>query len=337
MKQQSSKYSTRRWVAQLLAGTLVTVVSALAQSASTSWNPTQNVELVSPAGPAGAIDNTARLIQELLRQAKLVETSISVVNKPGGGHSIGYAYLNQHTGDGHYLLVTSIQLITNRIVGTSKIHHSDLTPIALLFTEYVAFTVNSDSPIKTPKELAQQLRDRPEILSISVGSAAVGANYVAVANLTKVLGGEPKKLKILTFKSSAEAATALMGGHIDLAASSISAGLAGISSGKNRVVAVAAPRRLTGRWADIPTWKEYGVDVSVGNWRILIGPGKMSPQQIQFWDKAMEKLVTTPRWTQSLEEAAAVNDYLSSRETKRFLEEQEALYKSALANLRGGN
>src|SRR5690242_7329318 len=90
-------------------------LAALVPGASLAqgWKPTQNIEIVVPAGAGGAIDRTGRLIQNLLKEVGVTEVTSSVSNKTGGGHSIGYAYLNQHAEDPHYILVTSTILVTN--------------------------------------------------------------------------------------------------------------------------------------------------------------------------------------------------------------------------------
>ena len=315
-----------------LAFALVTALPGVVSGAQ-GWEPTQNIEIIAASGPGGAIDLTARLIQNLLKQQKPLSVTTSVLNKPGGGHSIGYAYLNQTPGDGHHVLVTSANLITNYIAGTSKIRYGDISPIALLYNEYTVFCVSVDSPVKSAKDLIALLNASPEMLSVGVGSAIAGANAVSVGLVTKLLGGDPKKLKIVAFKSSTEATTALIGGHISLVVTS--PGIVGpaIKNGRVRPLVLAAPKRLGGDFARVPTWRELGSNVVVGNWRILIGPGGLKEEQLDFWDKIMGTVTATATWLEELERRAAVPEYLNSRDTKRFLEEQDALFRDVFMEL----
>jgi tripartite-type tricarboxylate transporter receptor subunit TctC len=65
-------------------------------------------------------------------------------------------------------------------------------------------------------------------------------------------------LKQIPFKSSAEALTALLGGHGDAA---IATGAGGLTeSGAIRILAVAEEKRLDG-FPGVPTFKEFGYDV----------------------------------------------------------------------------
>ena len=66
----------------------------------------------------------------------------------GGGGTIGWTYLSQHARDAHYLAIGSPALLTNHITGKSVLSHLDFTPLAMLASEYTAFAVAENSPIK---------------------------------------------------------------------------------------------------------------------------------------------------------------------------------------------
>lgn len=328
------RYGFKTTSLTLLGLALTSVAShTVAATGTHSWKPRQHVEIIAPSGAGGAIDRTARLIQELAKRHKLLDVTTSIVNKPGGGHSIGYSYLNQFAGNGHYLLVTSVNLVTNYLVGTSPIPHTEITPIALLFNEYVTFAVSAESPVKTTQDLIATFRERPEDLSIGVGSAISGANATATGLVARLAGTSPKQLKIVAFKSAKEATTALIGGHITLVATSPSTLVTAFKAGRIRPLAVSAPKRLGGVFASVPTWRELGSDIVVGNWRILIGPNGLPDETLAFWDEVMSKVAATPEWLKNLERNSAVPEYLNSRDTRRFLDEQADLFRNTFMEL----
>ena len=123
-----------------------------------SWSPQKNVEVVVGSAPGGSNDKTARTVERILVQNKLVPVSLTVNNRPGGGSNIAFTYVAQHAGDPHYLLVGTPSLLTNHITGLGKLHHNDFTPVASLFNDYVVFAVNAASPIKTGKDLVERLK-----------------------------------------------------------------------------------------------------------------------------------------------------------------------------------
>jgi hypothetical protein len=67
--------------------------------------------------------HVSRLLQRLLQEKRLTSASISVVNKTGGGNAVGFTYLASHAGDAHYVAVTPLTIITNRIVAANAINY----------------------------------------------------------------------------------------------------------------------------------------------------------------------------------------------------------------------
>ncbi|MBI3937471.1 MAG: tripartite tricarboxylate transporter substrate binding protein [Betaproteobacteria bacterium] len=304
-------------------------LAGLAQPAG--WKPEKNVEIVVGSSAGSALDRVARTVQKLFQDLKMVDSSV-VVNKVGGGHMVALTYLNQHAGDGHYLEVISEPLITNRITGRGAVSHPDITPLARLFTEYMAFTVNADSPLKSGKDLADQLRRNPGSLSISIMTARGNANHIALVSIAKAAGADARKLKTVIF-TSASAITALAGGHVDVIISGPAIVMPLVRSGKLRILAIAAPRRLGGAFAGIPVWKEHGIDVAAGTWRVVVGPGALPPQEIAFWDGAFSKLIQSREWRDDLEKNLFTDSYMNSRDTRHFLEIEYDRLRAALAEL----
>jgi tripartite-type tricarboxylate transporter receptor subunit TctC len=121
-----------RWMVALTA-----VFAISASHAQTAWKPEKGVEIVVGTSPGGGQDTSARFVQKLMQDKQLVATPTVVLNKPGGGSSVGYAYLNQHPGDGHFIMLLTVPLITNHILGLSQIGYTDLSPLAVLFDDYI--------------------------------------------------------------------------------------------------------------------------------------------------------------------------------------------------------
>jgi putative tricarboxylic transport membrane protein len=285
-----------------------------------AWSPKQNVEIIVPAAPGGVNDEIGRVLQRVLQAGKMASTSVNVVNKPGGGHTIALAYLNQHPNDGHYLMVETISMLVNEITGRLKVRYTEVTPLALLYTDYIAISVRADSPIKDGRDLAERLKKDAGAFSIALSSTLANANHLATAKIVKIVGGDVKKLRIVVFNSGAETMTALLGGHVDIVAGP--AVLTGNFRGKIRVLGVSAPQRLTGALADAPTFVEQGVNAVMSNWRSIIGPKGMTAEQIAFWDQALGKMVETDEYKRMVERDSAVPTYLPSAKARSYYEAQ---------------
>jgi putative tricarboxylic transport membrane protein len=301
--------------------------------AASSWQPNRNVEIVVSTSPGSGSDTTARFIQKLLVDNKLVAVPVTVMNKPGGGGAIGATYLNQHAGNGHYVMVTSPSLLANEITGRTKIKYTDVTPLAQLGTEPVVFTVRADSPMKNARELAERLKAKPDSLSFSIGTTMGSHNHIAVAQLAKAVGVNPKTLKVLAFGGSADGITALLGGHIEVVASPASGVWEHYVAKKLRILAVSSESRLDEPLSDIPTWKELGYPVISANWRSVVGPKGLPEEQVRYWDEVFAKLSKLPEWKQSLDSEHMMNTYSNSRGTRELMDAQHKAMSATLADL----
>jgi putative tricarboxylic transport membrane protein len=264
MKKTRHCLLSRKHPAWLLAALAQLCLVLPAHAQASAWTPSRNVELVVGSGVGGPLDLGARTIQKIWHDSKMVEVSTTVVNKPGAGGLLGFIHLNQHTGDGHHLAITSPTLISNHIVGASPVGYMHLTPVAVLFNEYVSMGVRTDSGMKTVKEMIATLKSAPESISISIAAALGNHNHIGIAMATRQAGGDVRKLKIVVNKSSGESATVLLGGHVDMATATVSNFIPHLKTGKLRILAVAAPKRLDGELSSIPTFTENGHNVIVG-------------------------------------------------------------------------
>lgn len=319
--------------ARVAAGWVAAAVSAGAIAAAPAWKPEKAVELIAPSAPGGGTDITARKIQQILQEKRLLDVPAAVVNKTGGGGNVALAYLSQQPGSGHHIAVIPQLIVTNYINGKSSYNYTDFTPLAQLTSEYTGFAVRTDSPIRTAKDLLAKLKNEPASISIAVGTSLGGANHITAALAALAAGGDIKKLKTVVFKSSAESITALLGGHVDAVSSSISLYRSQLNAGTLRLIAIAAPRRSEGVLAAVPTWKELGYNIVVDNWRALFGPPNMSQAQIDYWDGVTGRLAQSDEWKKDVKNSMWENNYMGSRESRKYLDSEYAELRRVLSDL----
>ena len=106
-----------------------------------------------------------------------------------------------------------------------------------------------------------------------------------------------------------------------------------MAAGKLRIVGVAANQRFTGALANIPTWKEQGINVVFGGWRAIIGPRGMSAAQSAYWENALRKVVETPEWKQDLEKNYWSDDFVAGENFRKEMAQDYAAMKSVLVDL----
>jgi putative tricarboxylic transport membrane protein len=259
-----------------LSAALLAFGASLAASAQ-AWQPEKNVEIVVGSAPGGINDRTARVIEKVMADRKLVSTSVTIMNRPGGGGNIASTYVHQRAGDPHYLLMATTALASSHIVGSSKLGHADFTPIASLLDDYLVFVVNASSPISSGTDLAARLRKDPQSVTIGFANAVGNHNHISAGMLLKAMGGNPRDLKTVVFKGSSVAITALLGGHIQVVPTAAGNAAPHIASGKLRGVAVSADKRFGGSLAAVPTWEEQGVNLVSGGWRAIFRTERAVP------------------------------------------------------------
>jgi len=316
------------------SGLIVLALLSTAAAAQTGpWKPVRNVEIVVGVGPGGGIDRTARFIQKLVQDQRLVEVPVTVSNKPGGGSTIAHAYISQKAGDAHFLEISATSILTNHITGKTAFSHKDFTPVAMLSDEYIGFLVHADSPLRTGRDLLNALKTDAESVPIGIATAAGNTNHIAAGLAAKAAGADVKKLKVVVFGSGGESMTALLGGHVALVVTPSANSIPHLKSGKMRVLAIASPARLEGALAVVPTWKEQGEDIIVANWRPVIGPKGLTAQQVAYWEEVFARVTRSDEWKTEVARSGSVSHYMNGRELSAFFDQQYAQFRSVLGEL----
>lgn len=322
----------RSWMpAAVLALTAPLFVHAV-HAAVPAWKPEKALELIAVNAPGGGGDRIVRIMTKIMQEQRLLQSPVTVVNKPGGGGSIAYAYLNQHPGDGHHVVLASKAILTNNIVGRGP-SYTEFTPVANLFSEYISVTVKPDSPIKSGKDMIEHLKKDPASLSFGIATSLGNANHQGAAAALKEAGIDVKKMRTVIFPSGGAATTAMLGGHIDVVPISAAFAASMVRNGQVRVIAVTSARRLSGVLADVPTWREQGYDAFVSNWRSIVGPKGMSDAQIAYWEEALRRLVDSDEWKKELELNFWTSEFMRSAETRKYMERDNAQTRSFLVDL----
>ena len=325
--------AARKNIASNFALAAILLAPCAASCQAQTWSPEKNVEIVIGAGAGAAADATARAMQRIMQEKKLIPVTSSVVNKPGAAYALSWIYINNHPRDAHYLSVTTLSLLTNAITGVNPLTYTDVTPIAQLFTDYVVIAVRADSPVKSGKDLVEQLKPNPSAASIALAASLGNQNHIGIALALKAGGVDVKKLKIVIFDSSNNSIVALLGGHVDVVAATALNVAPHLQTGKLRAIAISSPQRLEGALAQIPTWKEQGYNAVFGNWRGVVGPRGLTPAQVTYWENILAALVRTDEWKRDMQANFWSDFYMGSMDSRTFLQTEQATLRAILVDL----
>lgn len=305
---------------------------AVTAHAQPAWKPEKAVELIALNAPGGGGDRILRIMSSIMQERRQLDVPANVVNKPGGGGAVAYAYLNQHPGDGHYVVLASKSILTNHVAGRGP-SYTEFTSVAFLFGEYISVTVKPDSPLRTGKDIVERLKADPSALSFGIATSMGNPNHQGIAAALKAAGVDIRKLRTVIFPSGGRATAAMLGGHVDIVPITAAFAASMARQGQVRVITVTAPTRLSDVLAEVPTWREQGYDAVVSNWRAMVGPKGMTPSQIAYWEQALLRFVESEEWKKELANNFWRGEYMRSADMRKYLDQDNEQVKVFLAEL----
>ena len=322
-----------------LAGSLALSLAACSsggnESASSNY-PEKGITIVAPSGAGGGWDLTARAIAKTMNDTKIVEESIMVENKPGGGGAVYMAeYATKEAANDYVLLVKSppILINNNKAEGNSPYGYKDTTPLAQLTRDYGAIVVQADSEFKTLKDVLDAIKADPTQVTLAGGSAPGSMDHLVGVLPAFEYGIDPKSVKYVSYDGGGEAVAALLGNNADVIATDASTIAEYVKSGDVRVLAVSSSERLEGTLSDVPTFKEEGIDAEFTIWRGLFGPKDMSDAAVKYWSEKLEELVETDEWKAELDRNGWQSEYRNADDFTTYLENQEKVIVDLLTAL----
>ena len=239
---------------------------------------------------------------------------------------IGLAqFVNANKGDGNALMVMGAVMLGGIITSKPAVGLDKVTPIARLTSEYNVFVVPVDSPLKTMKDVVEQLKKDPG--SVKWGGGSRGSTeHISASMLAGKVGVDPKKINYVAFRGGGEATAAILGGNVTVGGSGYSEFAEYIKAGKMRAIGVTSEKRLPG--INVPTMRESGYDVVLGNWRGVYGAPGISAEQRAALTDIIVKATKSKSWAEDLEKNGWTSALMTGKAFDDFVD-------SEFASLRG--
>ena len=287
-----------------------------------------NLKMMVPANPGGGWDSTGRALAAAMQSAGSVK-SVQIDNKGGAAGTIGLAqFVNSAKGDASAVMIGGMVMVGGIIQNKSAVDLSQVTPLARLTEEYLVVVVPASSPHKTMAELVAAFKAKPGSIAWGGGSAG-GSDHILAGLIAQSAGVEASRVNYVPFKGGGEAVAAIIGGHVAAGISGVSEFAQHIQSGKMRALAVSSPTKQAG----IPTLKEQGIDVVIGNWRGVFGAPGITIAQRDALIKAIEAGIKSKVWEEALKKNEWQNTWLAGDDYKKFLDTDTKRIGDILAGL----
>ena len=305
-----------------------TVVTCMAASDVLAAYPENPIEIIVHSSPGGGSDLFARQIANLMEREGIVKQKIEVVNRTGGGATVAVNYLAGKKGDPYTFMNTTTGPLTTVLRGATRLKFEELVPIAMLAEDpNLAFT-RFDSPFKSMKDVIAAAKKAPKKVNVAIGTIG-GSEHVSAHRVAQAAGVE---FNIVAFKGGGEAATALLGGHVDLSFGNVQEQMGQIEGKKVRALATMTDKRIP-FLPDVPTMREEGIDAVYTQYRGFWAAPGFPDYAVKFWEDAFEKLMKSQGFKDYLKSNQAVESFRKHEEFKTYLVKYVEVLQKDIANL----
>ena len=288
------------------------------------------IKMMLPANPGGGWDTTGRALGKALQDAG-VASSVTYDNKGGAAGAIGLAqFVNGSKGDPNAMMVMGAVMLGGIITGKPPVNLSQATPLARLTSEYNVFVLPANSPYKSMAEVIAQLKKDPG--SVKWGGGSRGSTeHIAAAMIAREVGVDPAKINYVAFRGGGEAISAILGGNVTVGGSGFSEFAEYIATGKMKPIGVTSGQRLKGAASSIPTLKEQGINVEIGNWRGVYGAPGISKAQRDELVAQLEKATKSKAWAEALQKNDWTPAWLGGDAFAKFVDDEFASLRATMA------
>jgi len=277
--------------------------------------PNKTIQIVVPFSPGGTHDLTARVIGE--KMGSLMGVPVVVVNKVGGGASIGTAFVATSKPDGYTLLDGAGSFLTLPMTQANVPYKvTDFTPVGRMVSGNFMIVVHKDLPVKSVSELIAYVKKNPGKISYSAGTSG------SIPRLGSEVFKDKAQIdaQYIPFPGMSQGMVALMGNHVQFGIFEVLYCLPQIKAGELRALAIMATQRDPDI-PDVPTTAEVGYpDAIAYTYGILYAPAKTPAPVLSRLGSTLERAVQDKGVQEAVIKSGARASYLNSAETKVFIE-----------------
>lgn len=285
------------------------------KSAAKPKFPEKPIEVTCLFGAGSAADLIARKFSDLA--SPILGVPLPVVNRTGGGQSVGYTYAKNAKPDGYNIVWTSNGLITAYHQGNIDFKQEAFRSIARISYEPVSFAVKYDAPWKDINEFVDFIKKNPG--KVRIGNSGVGTfTHLAAAALEDYAQSQVVHVPFgrgLAFAS-------LLGGQIEASSQLPSEVMAQHEAKQVRIIAVTSKERVKSI-PEVPTLTEKGIPIEMILWRGLAVPKGTPDDVVAVLETAAKKVVESEEFKKFSDQRSIIPAFLPAAEMDKFIEADE--------------
>ncbi len=289
-------------------------IGVLAAGSAAAEYPEHAIDMIVAFSPGGGTDVAARTIEPFIE--KYLGADVTILNKPGAGGEIGFTELANSKPDGYTVGFINIPaMLAYSYERKTEYSRASFTPIANLVSDPGIFAVRADSQFKTVKDLVEYGKANPKAVPIGTSGSVGSSEHLAIKQVEALTGA---KFNHVPFGSTAPLRTALLGGHIPVAAFNLGEAVQFMEEGQIRILGIMSEKRST-MAPDIPTFQEQGVNLVTGSSRGIAGPAGLPKAIVDKLSEAIHKAMDDPEYAAKAKAADVPLNYLPADAYAEFL------------------
>jgi tripartite-type tricarboxylate transporter receptor subunit TctC len=265
-----------------------------------------------PAG--GMVDIVARPMAESMK--KKFPKGVAVLNRPGGGGSVGMAEVAQAKPDGYTVILAPVStlVIHPQLNDLPYKTPDDYEPIMNTIAFHPLLAVKYDAPWKTAQEFVNAARANPGKLRV----ASPGEGTSSHLNVEQLMAHGKFKATHVPFSGWGESSPAVLGGHVDAIVAQPGELKPLVEAKKLRTIVSFQPKRHAA-FPDTPTARELGWDAALGTWFVLTAPKGTPPAVVKYLHDAAKAAIEEPSFVTLMKNRAVEIDYKNGEKSRRDL------------------
>ena len=180
--------------------------------------------------------------------------------------------------------------------------------------------VPAASPYRTLGEFIKAWKTNPG-LPIAGGSAG-GTDHMLTGLLAAAAGVDVSRMNYVPHSGGGETIASLVGNQVPAGVNGLAEFTSLIAAGRLRALAISSEKRLPG--IDIPTFVEQGVNLTLANWRAVMAPPNITPQQRAELTSVVERMRQSADWKTLVAKNNWIDMYQSGPAFEAFLKDEDA-------------
>ncbi|MBC7894889.1 MAG: tripartite tricarboxylate transporter substrate binding protein [Cytophagaceae bacterium] len=253
-----------------------------------------------------------------------------MTNVPGQGGGVAFARVAREMKGNDGVLVAASP---STLLGLAQGHYGTMTErdvrwIAAVATEPSVLAVGPASTWRSFDAFVAAWRANPASVVFGGGSVIGGQDHMKVLLLARAAGVELRNVRYIALSGPYEAIDSLRTGGIHLFPGDMSEVRRFAERNDLRLLALLSDRRATGAFAQVPTARERGIEVTWEVWRGFYAPTEISAMAYDAWVKRLRAMSETAAWKTLLERNGLTPYFSAGREFEQFVQSQTASFRT---------